>query len=83
MKDIREFTDNDMYNAQRLIFKSLPNHKDEQRDYWVNRVYNRLEYLSPLIVELNLENYDLLTVSKPLYIEYTFLVELIKLHNNR
>lgn len=83
MKDIREFTDNDMYNAQRLIFKSLPNHEDKEMEYWLNRTYNRLEYLSPLIVELNVENYDLLTISKHLYIEYTFLVELVRLHNNR
>ena len=83
MEDVREFTKNDMYNAQIKIFKSLPIHKDEQREYWVKRMENRLRYLSPLIVELNLKNYDLFKISKSLYIEYTFLVELRELNKNR
>jgi len=83
MEDVREFTKNDKYNAQIKIFKSLPSHKDEQREYWVNRINNRLKYLSPLIVELNVQNYDLFKVSKSLYIEYTFLVELRQLNKNR
>ncbi len=67
-----EFTDHDIYTANRAIdFTDL-----EQITYWYKRLISRLAFLKPLMRELLDKGISLKDVSKELNQEYMDLIDL-------
>jgi hypothetical protein len=71
---MNQTTDNERYN----VLNNYKNFDVEQIAYYYNRFTQRIEYLSPLLNELEIKKMDLNDICKPLAQEVWELKELIK-----
>ena len=67
-------TDNERYN----VLNNYQSYNEQELFYWHDKFTKRLEYLSPLLVELENKSMKLEEVCKPLAQEVFELIELVK-----
>ncbi len=67
-------TDNERYN----VLNNYQSYNEQELFYWHDKFTKRLEYLSPLLVELENKSMNLEEVCKPLAQEVFELIELLK-----